>query len=101
MGSCRPDVNMAQDASSSKVLVLELLERYNLDNRVLMRLLHDVKLVLVGESEDDQVSTTKPSDHDIASFACNSHGIERLVGFDSVVTALHGLVPDLKRLFKD
>ena len=89
---------MSQYTASSEILVLKFLKRAYLHHRVVMGLLHYVKLVLVCESEHDQVTGSESCDHDVSAFASHGHGVERHVCFNCVVAGLERLVPDLERL---
>ena len=87
---------MTEDAPCSEVFVFKFLKRYDLDDRGLMSLLNNVKLVFVGKAEHNEVSFTEGSYHNISSLTCYSHCIERLMCLDCVITTLKGFIPYLQ-----
>lgn len=93
---CRPNVNVTLNASSGEVLILKLTQRNDLADSLVVCKLENVKLILVGEAVNDEVTTTQTSNEQITSLARDSHRVKGLVSFVSVSCALEMLVPKLE-----
>jgi hypothetical protein len=50
-----------------------------------MCLFDNIELIFVGETEHEKVALAEGSYHDISTFSSDSHGIKRLVRFNSVI----------------
>jgi len=93
---CRPNVNMTFNAPGCKVFVLQLAKTDDLANCLSVCQFKYIELVLVGQAIDNEVTTTKTTNKQIASLAGNCHAVEGLVGLECVSSSLQVFVPQLE-----
>lgn len=73
MVSGRPNIDMAVRAASSEIFVLEFSKIQNLDNRLGMGQIENVKLVLLVQSMDNEVAAALGGNKQVAALTTNCH----------------------------